>query len=255
MAAFARLKRIMPMKGWSMDSRPKVSVIIPAYNALEVLPRCVQSVLGQTLDEIEVVIVNDGSTDGSLAVLDGYSDSDKRVRVIHKENGGVSAARNDGLRFAKGEYVFFCDADDWLEPTALEELYVRAVQSGSDIVCFDFFRENPERNSVQRLFPSPFSTDDEFSIMQIRKSLFYCGKLNLKCNEFDRVLYLGGSAWHHLILRDLIETDEVRFDERLAIFEDGLFMFQVFAKAKKVSLSPKGVLPLPHFRRFFHPWL
>lgn len=113
---------------------PRFSIIIPVYNVQQYLPHCLDSVLAQTCPDWEAVCVNDGSTDGSLAILNEYASKDKRFRIIDQPNGGLSAARNAGIRAAKGEYVFFLDSDDWIVPDALEHLS-RNVH-GQDMLCF-----------------------------------------------------------------------------------------------------------------------
>ncbi len=114
----------------------KVSVIIPIYNTEKYLRRCVDSALVQTLSDIEVILVDDGSPDGCGAICDGYAASDSRVKVFHKENGGASSARNLGLATAEGEYVFFLDSDDRIDEDGLERLYEIASQNKTDFVRF-----------------------------------------------------------------------------------------------------------------------
>ena len=104
-----------------------MSVVVPVYNVEQYLPKCMESLLAQTLEDIEVMLVDDGSPDGCPALCDRYAEEDGRVRVIHKSNGGVSAARNDGLAAATGDYVIFCDSDDWMAVDGLATLYVAAV--------------------------------------------------------------------------------------------------------------------------------
>jgi glycosyltransferase involved in cell wall biosynthesis len=110
-----------------------VSVIVPVYNAERWLGRCVDSILGQSHRELELILVDDGSGDGSGAICDGYAARDTRVRVIHKANGGVSAARNDGLAAARGEWIAFCDDDDFLAPGMVARLMAICLQNDCDI--------------------------------------------------------------------------------------------------------------------------
>ena len=102
--------------------QPKISVIVPVYKAEKYLHRCVDSILSQTFTDFELILVNDGSPDNCGAICDEYAQKDNRVRVFHKENGGVSSARNLGLDNAKGEWITFVDSDDWLKPGCLEQL-------------------------------------------------------------------------------------------------------------------------------------
>ena len=113
----------------------KVSVIVPAYNAGDTLEKCINSILAQTLDEIEIIIVNDGSTDGTYEIISEYERKyPDKIVGIHKENAGVSAARNDGLDAAKGTYIGFVDADDTIEPMMYELLYTKAQNTNAGLV-------------------------------------------------------------------------------------------------------------------------
>ena len=113
---------------------PKISVIIPVHNVEKYLGECLDSILGQTLKDIEVICVDDGSTDGSAKILEEYAARDVRVKVLRQDRSGAGTARNKGLAEARGEYLFFCDADDWADAGMLSALYRRAEATGSDIV-------------------------------------------------------------------------------------------------------------------------
>ncbi len=119
----------------------KVSVIIPIYNAEKYLEYCLDSVTGQTLRDLEIVCVNDGSTDGSSRILEAYAENDSRIRVIHKENGGLVSARKTGVTAATGEYVGYVDSDDWIEPDMYEVLYREAYKNRADLVSCGYFLE------------------------------------------------------------------------------------------------------------------
>jgi glycosyltransferase involved in cell wall biosynthesis len=123
---------------------PKVSIIVPVYNAEKYLQECVESVLGQTLSDIELILVDDGSTDSSPTLCDQYAAQDRRVKVIHKPNGRAASARNAGLRVASGEYVAFVDADDWISP----DMYEKMLQTNADVTLCDYVRFQGEK-----LFP------------------------------------------------------------------------------------------------------
>ena len=112
----------------------KVSVIVPVFNEAKVLARCMESLLKQTLKEIEVICINDGSTDSSLEILQKYASQDYRIKVISQENKGLSASRNKGLDIASGQYIFFLDSDDYLHPQALDIFYQTAIRSGAPVV-------------------------------------------------------------------------------------------------------------------------
>lgn len=112
----------------------KVSVVVPCYKVEKYLPELIESLQCQTLRDIEVILVDDGSPDRTGRICDEYAAEDERLHVIHKPNGGVSAARNDGMKSAVGEYIIFVDSDDYLPKNALELLYTKAEQTGADIV-------------------------------------------------------------------------------------------------------------------------
>ena len=118
----------------TVNEVPSVSVIIPVYNVAKYLRQCLDSLVGQTLRDIEIICVDDGSTDGSGAILDEYAAKDARVRVIRQENAGAGAARNTGLDAARGEYLFFCDPDDWCKKGMLKAMYSRAKSTDADVV-------------------------------------------------------------------------------------------------------------------------
>lgn len=136
-----------------MISSPLVSVIIPVYNAEDYLPACLDSLLCQTLTEIEILLIDDGSTDGSGRICDACAAKDARIRVIHQENQGVSRARNQGIEHAAGEYILLVDSDDWAEPTLCEQLYMAAEAHHADLCICANYNETDTRSTVRKLFP------------------------------------------------------------------------------------------------------
>ena len=127
---------------------PKISVIIPCYNVEKYLRECLDSVVNQTLKDIEIICVNDGSTDGTQKILEEYAQKDDRILLINKPNGGLSLARNTGMEKMRGEYVAFLDSDDWVDLDFYEKLYNAAKQNGADsaIGCTVYFLD--EKNIV-----------------------------------------------------------------------------------------------------------
>ena len=115
----------------------KISIAVPVYNVEKYISKCIESLLSQTQKDIEIILVDDGSTDNSGLICDDYAQKDKRIRVIHKQNGGLGAARQSGLEVASGDYFCVCDADDWVEPAMYEELCKKAIETGADIVMCD----------------------------------------------------------------------------------------------------------------------
>ena len=126
---------------------PTVSIIVPVYNAEKTLKRCVDSILGQEYEDLELILVDDGSTDGSGPLCDAFGNQDSRVRVLHKENGGVSDSRNMGLKLARGKWLQFADSDDWVTADATRLLVRKAEADSCDMVVADFYRVIGDRVS------------------------------------------------------------------------------------------------------------
>ena len=157
--------------------KPKVSVIVPVYKAEKYLRKCVDSILAQTFKDFEVLLVDDGSPDGSGAICDEYAKKDPRVRVFHKENGGVSSARQCGLDNARGEYTIHADPDDWVEPEMLEELYAKAKAEDADMVICDYYVN--DRRGQRYVRQQPSALDHETVLRELFQQLHgsCCNKL------------------------------------------------------------------------------
>lgn len=123
----------------------KVSIIVPIYNLEKYVRHCVDSILVQTYTDFELLLIDDGSKDGSGKICDEYAELDSRIHVFHKENGGLCSARNHGLDKARGEWIMYVDGDDWLEPDTLELLLLKAEETGADIVFADFWFDFSDR--------------------------------------------------------------------------------------------------------------
>ena len=138
---------------------PKVSVIIPVFNVVRYLNQTITSVISQMLESLEIILVDDGSTDGCYELIENWKEKDSRIIAVHKANGGVTSARNEGLRRATGEYVFFLDGDDYLMPHSLDVLYDKARREDADWVVSDFIVEYPGGRRVDKVFPDFGSVD------------------------------------------------------------------------------------------------
>ena len=125
---------------------PEISIIVPVYNREKLLEKSLESLLRQEFKDIEIICIDDGSTDGSLEKLQAYASKDKRVKVYHKENGGVSSARNLGLKVATGKYIMFCDSDDEYFPETCKEVHKKIEKYSPDIVMFDYVDNNDKNN-------------------------------------------------------------------------------------------------------------
>lgn len=193
---------------------PKISVIVPVYNAEEYLHRCVDSIFAQTFADFELLLIDDGSKDNSGAICDEYAAKDSRVRVFHKENGGVSSARNMGLDNAKGEWICFVDSDDWVEKEYLEVLY----QDGKfDFVTCYWTILNCE--TFQSTIP---------------ESKEYVGILNVK-SFFDNNIHRLSCPVCRLYNKSIILEHNIRFDQKMSFAEDALFNITYFLNVKSVK--------------------
>lgn len=131
----------------------KVSISVPVYNVEKYLRKCLDCLINQTLRDIEIILVDDGSTDLCPSICDEYVILDERVKVIHKQNGGLASARQAALDVATGDYFCACDADDWVEPDMYERLYQKALETDADIVMCDYWSEYSDGNMVAHRYP------------------------------------------------------------------------------------------------------
>ena len=198
---------------------PIVSVIVPVYNTEKYLEQCLNSLQNQTLRNIEIIVIDDGSTDCSGSICDLYSVNDSRFKVIHKDNEGLSAARNDGLDMAEGEYIMFVDSDDWVEQDFCELPYSVAVKFSTELVIFQRIWYEGEKRKKQKDFPKD-------------------GIASKKDILTDWWTLTGVIVWNKLFHRKLFE--EVRFPVgRLS--EDTAVTHRLINKANSVYLLNKGL--------------
>ena len=187
---------------------PRVSIIVPVYNVEEWLPRCLASILAQTMREWECVCVDDGSADGCGAILDEWAAKDSRFVVIHQQNGGTAAARNAGLKAARGEYIGFVDPDDWIEADAYKTAVEAAESSNADIVQWNFVKDF----SQKAFTPAP-APEGYYSA--------------------DNPKYFSSIVWDKLFRRSLIEESGAAFPLGIRMGQDTAFLYMTSAFAKK----------------------
>ncbi|MBQ5832817.1 MAG: glycosyltransferase family 2 protein [Selenomonadales bacterium] len=202
-----------------------VSVIVPVYNAERFLPKAIESVLSQTYTDWELILVDDGSTDGSLGICETYANRDRRIKVFSQENHGVSSARNLGLGYARGAYVTFMDSDDELDAGAFEACAERVGKTGADMVVFsiDFIASNGAKEVRLPALEDKEYTVDSFLRTYIQKKVMY--------------VYSNANKWYK---RSLLDTHGIRFDEAVRFGEDRLFNYEVLRVADRIStLSPR----------------
>lgn len=210
---------------------PKVSVIIPIYNVETFLTRCVESVLNQTMKELEIILVNDGSTDNSPRLCDKFKLEDSRIKVIHKKNGGLASARNAGLRVATAEYIFFLDSDDWLELNGLQHLCELADKYQVDFVRYRSIRSGwPGMPEHTPCFLEKAREMDGglYDRERIRKEI-YPRLLVTPELTFGPILGAWGALYRHSFLKRY----SLEFYEDIKFSEDVLFSANVVRKADK----------------------
>lgn len=222
---------------------PKVSVVIPVYNSAKFLRPCLDSIVSQSFSDWEVVAVDDGSSDESPAILDEYAAKDSRFKIIHKENGGVSAARNDGLAAAAGEYVLFVDSDDWMDGAAFQMYWDEVCRTGADVVISDHWtwKENGVETEHQ-FFAQDFVVNDKTSIQALQRTVLY---RDYSPYPSARCGYMFSALWSKLIRRQLLLENGILFSRTLKLYEDGLFALQVFQFAKSIAYKQ---VPTYHYR-------
>lgn len=196
-------------------SNPVISIIVPVYNVEEYLDCCIKSIVKQTYKELEIILIDDGSTDSSGNICDKYSENDNRIVVIHKENGGLSSSRNAGLDNATGEYLAFVDADDYVEEQYIEKLYNACIKHSADISICDYynFDENKVYNSKDNKVYEKIIDKDNL--------LIFDSKSNIN----------GVAAWNKLYKASLFKG--LRFPEN-RVCEDIPVSYNVVYKASKI---------------------
>lgn len=212
----------------------KMSIVVPVYKVEKYIGNCIESLLEQTLEDIEIILVDDGSPDQSGRICDCYQQKDGRIKVLHKKNGGVSAARNDGMELATGEYILFCDSDDWMEKNACEKLYAKAVETDSDIVIGNVYEVYPDRKIIDNFYAKPFTTDDSAFIRKMIQTNFYRNYCPMPDASGPAFRY--GGPWNKAVRLSMLRENNIRFDVRLkGIFDDILYTAYILAAAKRVS--------------------
>lgn len=203
-----------------------VSVIIPVYNSKESLCDCIDSVIRQTYINIEIVLIDDGSTDGSGAICDRYALDDNRIKVAHTINHGPAAARNSGIEKANGKYMFFIDADDLMEQDALFKLIEKHEQYGADMVIGDFLKivnGNKLESGHAGVFPGSKLLSKPDVVEYVRKYL-------KKPNRYPLFVY----SWGRLFLSRIIRSNAILFNADLRTFEDVAFNFKYLQYANDI---------------------
>ena len=210
---------------------PKVSVLVPVYNVEKDLRECLDSLINQTLEDIEIICINDGSTDSSAQILEEYRTKDKRIRIIHKTNTGYGNSMNIGLNNARGEYVGILESDDFTEKNMYEDLYNLAKEYDADIVKSDWYCYWTQKNDSRK-----------------------CGKISPKKSnkiinalQEKSLLKLQPSIWSAVYKRDFLNSNNLNFLETPgASYQDTSFYLKSIISAQKIVLTPKAYV---HYRQ------
>jgi glycosyltransferase involved in cell wall biosynthesis len=214
--------------------KPKVSFIIPVYKSEKYLTRCLDSIINQTEKEIEAIIINDGSPDTSPIIADQYAAKDSRIKVIHKNNEGVSFSRNLGISLANGEFIMFVDSDDWIRPETAESMLNLSNHYSSDIVICENVDVFSKRNVINPpLFNNEvFINKNDFK-EKIYREFIYGDKLDI--------------IWKLLIRKSILVDHNLYFNSSMSLGEDTLFSYKLFTIVDSVAYTPK-----PYYYYFKH---
>ena len=204
-------------------SKPYLSIVVPVYNVEQYLEKCISSILKQSFRDFELILVDDGSSDKSGVLCDEYAKKDKRIRTIHQDNAGLSAARNTGIDAAAGEYITFVDSDDWIEPDTYEKAVGFLQRNQLEIVCFDFYTERNNKKNYRPMYD---------------KDMVFTG--NEALNEILKEK-IDNSAWDKLCLKNLFNDLHYPVGR---VFEDVALTYKVLAKASRIGYLKQ---PLYHY--------
>ena len=207
----------------------KVSVIVPVYNVEKYLKRCLDSLINQTLSDIDIICINDGSKDSSLQILEQYAQKESRIVIYNQENSGLSVARNTGLEHASGEYIGFVDSDDWVDLDFYEKLYNSAKNNNADIAVADFIREHPNKKpkrlklKEEKIYTTP---EDKFMICKVHRE---------------------GCVWNKIYRTEFIKSINLKFVPKM-YYEDRDFTIRSLYFSKKLVTTPNT-----YYRYFVNP--
>ena len=237
----------------------KVSIIIPVYNVEKYLKKCLDSITNQSYKNLEIIIIDDGSTDNSLEIAKGFEKNDSRIKLLTQKNSGVSEARNVGIKTATGKYITFVDSDDWLELDMYEKLMERIENpykylkpdimlegkdecdyssNEIDSIIYSFTREYKDRSEAELI---PFDKN----VILVDEEIYSKWILNLISGEDERESYIMASIWRCIYRKDIIDRYNILFDKELSYAEDLVFNLKYFINSKKIYIYNEA---LYHYR-------
>ena len=206
-----------------------VSIIVPVYNSDKYINRCLDSILNQTYKNIEVIIIDDGSTDNSLAICKKYADLNENIKLVSKKNEGVSQARNTGIDIASGEWIIFLDSDDWIECNTLRDAISLTSKRKYDTICWNYKKLIDNKfincNKIDEII-----LDSKKNIISILYSIIESSYYN--DNYYGEYIR---APWAKMLNTKIIKDNNIRFDEKLRIGEDAIFLMEYFINATNVK--------------------
>ena len=209
-----------------MTSKPKVSVVVPIYGVEKYLKQCVDSILAQTLPDIEVILVDDGSPDKCPEIVDQYAQQDKRVVAIHQPNGGYGVAVNHGISVARGEYIGIIESDDWIEPTMYEKLYNNAIKNNSDVVKCGFF--------VYDSTKIPKKQNKKYKY-ELRQNIEAWPDKSFVASEYPLCISMHASIWAAIYKSDFVKNIKL-VETKSASYQDFPFLIETMCTARHISV-------------------
>lgn len=215
-----------------------ISIIVPIYNIIDYLPKCMESICGQTYQEIEIILVDDGSTDGSAQICDKYAASDERIVVIHKKNGGLVSARKEGLRLAHGDYIGYVDGDDWIENRMYERMWKYAADTDVDIVVCGRYEDIGKASQVR----TPGISEGYYGRQALETDIYPCMIMKGGLDEWG----LFPVIWDKLWKRELLEKFQFSVDERITMGEDAVCVYPCLLQAQSIYVMHEC---LYHYRQ------
>jgi len=210
-----------------MTKQPKVSIVVPIYGVEKYLNQCVDSILAQTLTDIEIILVDDGSPDKCPQMIDEYAKRDRRVVAVHQPNGGYGVAVNHGIELARGEYIGIIESDDWIEPTMYEKLYNNAVKNNSDVVKCSFYVYNSLAHAAHRV-------NKKWKLHYM--DLFDAPDGAFTLADFPQIVAFHASIWAALYRADFVKPIKIG-ETKSASYQDFPFMCEVMSRAKRISVE------------------
>lgn len=216
--------------------RPQISIIVPCYNAVHYIHTCLDSILGQSYEDFEVICINDGSTDGTLAILENYEARDPRIKLFDQENKGLSESRSRGINYATGKYTLFVDSDDWLQLDTLE--VILNSQIDYDIICFSYIREFKEQS-----LPKKIGLSGDFSASELQRRIV--GPIGHEVSKIENLDALA-TVWGKLYKSEKIKNIAFTEVSQIGTWEDGLFNLEVLENCDQILILDQT---LYHYRK------